>query len=331
MLSRTPLKQYEIVTFNDLPQLQNAFEDHFNLREFKVRVPSEKIRSYRQHIPLNELSLNFLDWNMDLMYEAMMQDSYNIQLPVNGTYTVHEGDKTYISNPELALVLSPTRLIRWELFRGCKRWCVNISRHAVEKRVSALLGRAITEPIVFQIEMSIQSGVGASWWEVVKQLFDQLSFDYSILEHKLVCENFESMLINGLLLGQPHNYSEELQGEAKANKEIPVYLQRAEVFIREKAQESIDINDIVNSSGVSYSRLYNSFKQQYGMSPIHYLTSVRMEGARKDILSRESDQAISAIAMEWGFFHLGRFSVNYKKIYGESPSETWSRKDEDAK
>jgi AraC-like DNA-binding protein len=35
--------------------------------------------------------------------------------------------------------------------------------------------------------------------------------------------------------------------------------------------------------------------------------------------------SVTAIASKWGFTQLGRFSVTYKEVYGESPSETMKR------
>jgi AraC-like DNA-binding protein len=32
--------------------------------------------------------------------------------------------------------------------------------------------------------------------------------------------------------------------------------------------------------------------------------------------------SVTAVAMNFGFFHLGRFATSYRKRFGESPSET---------
>jgi AraC-like DNA-binding protein len=43
------------------------------------------------------------------------------------------------------------------------------------------------------------------------------------------------------------------------------------------------------------------------------------------MLVDRSERNISSIAMGWGFTHLGRFSSDYKKLFGETPSETLKR------
>jgi AraC-like DNA-binding protein len=42
----------------------------------------------------------------------------------------------------------------------------------------------------------------------------------------------------------------------------------------------------------------------------------------REALQRTRDNASATdIAMAWGFYHLGRFAVEYARRFGESPSE----------
>ena len=50
---------------------------------------------------------------------------------------------------------------------------------------------------------------------------------------------------------------------------------------------------------------------------------LRLSRARRALLSaRGRSVTVSKIATRLGFFELGRFSVEYRKLFGESPSET---------
>jgi AraC-like DNA-binding protein len=37
---------------------------------------------------------------------------------------------------------------------------------------------------------------------------------------------------------------------------------------------------------------------------------------------------VSEIALKWGFYHMGRFAIRYKALFGESPSQTLVRPSE---
>lgn len=56
-----------------------------------------------------------------------------------------------------------------------------------------------------------------------------------------------------------------------------------------------------------------------------YLKRYRLNGVREQLLEDGCPGNISAIAMSWGFFHLGRFSGEYRKLFGETPSATLQR------
>ena len=63
-------------------------------------------------------------------------------------------------------------------------------------------------------------------------------------------------------------------------------------------------------------------KRFRSISPMNFLRNVRMEGAHLDLVDTACEENITEIAMKWGFYHLGRFSIGYKKRYGHSPSQT---------
>ncbi|WP_407174892.1 helix-turn-helix domain-containing protein [Bradyrhizobium sp. STM 3562] len=59
------------------------------------------------------------------------------------------------------------------------------------------------------------------------------------------------------------------------------------------------------------------------MGPIRFLTLRRMHLARRALLRAEPGSAtVTRVVTDHGFWELGRFSVAYRALFGESPSET---------
>jgi len=58
---------------------------------------------------------------------------------------------------------------------------------------------------------------------------------------------------------------------------------------------------------------------------MRYLQGARFDKVHEALSGVEQTDSISSIALRWGFGHLGRFSVAYRKRYGESPSQTLTR------
>jgi transcriptional regulator GlxA family with amidase domain len=62
------------------------------------------------------------------------------------------------------------------------------------------------------------------------------------------------------------------------------------------------------------------------MGPIRFLTLRRMHLVRRALLlAGPSEKTVTRIATDQGFWELGRFSVAYRALFGEPPSETLRR------
>ena len=72
--------------------------------------------------------------------------------------------------------------------------------------------------------------------------------------------------------------------------------------------------------------------QEYlGMGPVRYLWLRRMHLARGALLlASEGSATVTSIAMAHGFWELGRFSVAYRDLFGETPLASLRRPADDA-
>lgn len=98
---------------------------------------------------------------------------------------------------------------------------------------------------------------------------------------------------------------------------------RAETFIERFARDDISIRDICRSAQVSQRTLDYAFMERFGLTPKAFLTAYRLNAVRK--LLRVADPAnakVKDIAIRCGFWHMGQFAADYRKLFGELPSET---------
>jgi AraC-like DNA-binding protein len=85
----------------------------------------------------------------------------------------------------------------------------------------------------------------------------------------------------------------------------------------------LHVPETSHAIGISGRTLRMACQEQFGVSPTQYLLLRRMRVARRTL--RQADPEVTRVtdvATDLGFWELGRFSVKYRQIFGESPSAT---------
>ncbi|MBU0478590.1 AraC family transcriptional regulator [bacterium] len=94
---------------------------------------------------------------------------------------------------------------------------------------------------------------------------------------------------------------------------------KAEKFIRTNYQKDISLQDIAREANLSETYFGNIFKKITGKSPIDYLTSTRINNAKRLLI--ETDHNISEISSLIGYEDSHYFSYIFKQKEGITPSE----------
>jgi AraC family ethanolamine operon transcriptional activator len=83
---------------------------------------------------------------------------------------------------------------------------------------------------------------------------------------------------------------------------------------------------LANILMVSERVLRRAFQDTHGLPPSRFLRRLRLSEARRALLSTQDRiMTVTEIATLFGFAELGRFSVEYRAVFGESPSVTLRR------
>ncbi|TAM90455.1 MAG: helix-turn-helix domain-containing protein [Candidimonas sp.] len=74
---------------------------------------------------------------------------------------------------------------------------------------------------------------------------------------------------------------------------------------------------------VSRRSLQYAFRDATGIAPLRYLRTLKLNQARRHLhYATNPAEHVTRIATTWGFDHLGQFSQDYRKLFGELPSTT---------
>ena len=92
------------------------------------------------------------------------------------------------------------------------------------------------------------------------------------------------------------------------------------------AGEALNIQLLCKTIGVNERTLRVAFQCVHGKTPYRHLREQRMAAAREALLHpMPARTTVTSVATQFGFPELGRFSVEYRKAFGECPSATLRR------
>ena len=103
-------------------------------------------------------------------------------------------------------------------------------------------------------------------------------------------------------------------------------VKRAQDYSLEHIDERIHLTDLCQALRVSERTLRYAFRNVLGMSPVAYLTRLRLHRVHKSLKdATRYSTTVTTEALRWGFWHVGDFSKAYKECFGELPSDTLAR------
>jgi AraC family ethanolamine operon transcriptional activator len=102
---------------------------------------------------------------------------------------------------------------------------------------------------------------------------------------------------------------------------------RAQEYMRAHVEEPLTVEDLCRELGVSRRTLQYSFREVLRVNPVSYLRALRLNGVRRALKEAADRQggAVQDVAARWGFWHLSHFACDYRRMFGELPSETLNR------
>jgi AraC-like DNA-binding protein/tetratricopeptide (TPR) repeat protein len=119
------------------------------------------------------------------------------------------------------------------------------------------------------------------------------------------------------------------QGSSATARQMlyPRGVRRALAAMRSNVGREWSVRDLATIAGVSPRTLQRQFSVFVSKTPGATLRDIRFDHARRDLLRGLSGTKVGDVALHCGFTHLGRFSTDYRRRFGETPSQTLRRQD----
>ena len=251
-------------------------------------------------------------------------DDYRLVAPLRGRLCAAIANSDVAYRRGTAMLVSPSlnNLVRVE--RDTAALNVVLSGSELRRHLAALFGEPLKPPLEFAACLSLREGYGRSLAGFARLAMAELQRPGSILSDPLTARSFREFVITALLLHQPHTYTEALRRPQRPV--APRDVKRAIDYIEANLDAAIGLPEIAAACGVPGRTLIKHFHDFKGTSPLRYLRHARYKRVREALSHAEPEQRVTEIALKYGFTHMGRFSIEYRKQFGESPSATLRRR-----
>lgn len=325
MLTKTPLKRFNVLRSIPLTAFEASSVDFLTPCKLTMHDPNSENEA-RATVssttigPINLVYATAETGGSGMAVEYTRQESnYVITFALTGTNQIVVRDELALCSTVSAAILSPQMVAGMHVSGDYAQLHLRIERSALERHLEQLLNRTVTKPIRFQLDMDLTSPTLKSWLRGVAVLLDDLDEPFG-LSSAGKPDPWSDFLMTGLLLAQPHSYSELLMRQHNDNFR-PLPLKRAVEFIQSDPASDLSLDQLCSVAGVGARSLQRYFRDYLSTSPREYVQSVRLSRVHDD-LQAGTGGTVAEVAYRWGFTHVPRFAGAYQQRYGVPPSVT---------
>jgi len=324
-LNLPPLSNHHVLMTMDIDECRTAVSNRYHPISFDVEKNHNHFAFYYNHAFLNGLSISY-HYNSEPIYlqSDPPEDSYILQFYITqgSARTTYGKQEAEFSADGGGCLISPFRSCSWLYSADHTQFIVRIKRSLLELQFELLTGTHLREPLEFTYKIDRSNERVAGMRPLVNSMIVDLNNPDSLVHHPAFQTKVEELVVTSVLLAQPHNHSTVLEGTAPSSG--PSSVRKAEEYIREYLTEALSIGTIASNVGVSIRSLQAAFKKHRGYSPTQFIKKQRLVQARQGLLIHV-EKTVAEIAISLGFNHLGKFSADYRKEFGELPSQTLRR------
>ncbi|MCM2435926.1 AraC family transcriptional regulator [Agrobacterium rosae] len=249
---------------------------------------------------------------------SRFDDVFTVRFPLSGSLQRLDGPESHNFGTGGALIVPFREMESMRTSHSVSILSCTVGAGVLIKHLQALFGGDMsaisfvplidaTRPPILALKYAIHS-----LYERTKHVKSDFDLYYPILEEMIIFQ----ILTSWPRRSTPDKFA--LVGNTTA-------VSNAVNFIDFKLAERFSVTEVAAAVGVSVRSLQIGFMSRFGVTPVQYIVSRRLERVREDLQSEYECGFLSDIASRWGFHHLGNFNRKYKEKFGETPSQTRSK------
>lgn len=318
-----PLASYVQLETHDLDEARERLSQAVNPHRLQLVRGAEGLHVVHHMAELGGTAFHYVDYGADVRVSADELGFVLLDIPLAGRSVISTRTREVVATPQVAAVNAPMDAPSNQYFAPNPRLMVRIDPALVDSRLALTLGDRPRRPVRFDPAMDMTSPGGRSWRRLVDTIIADLDDGGPISRSPLAATSLERALVDGLLSVHASSVSERIHGRGASMR--PRSLSKALSLLEDHCAEPLTTADVAEAVGVSVRSLQEAFRSHLDTTPMAHLRAVRMSRVHEELLAGDEGTSVTAVALRWGVTHAGRFAQEYRRMYGQSPSDTLRR------
>ncbi|WP_157682650.1 AraC family transcriptional regulator [Nocardioides scoriae] len=289
----------------------------------RLRLPrSATLEMSFSGLRIGAVTAGRLSYGQEVQQRTGEADHFHVDMPVRGRALSGRGsgEEPVLTTVGQPLVFSPGAPAEITWSADCAQLCLMVPRPALEGELERLLGRSVRSGLRFDFDPG-PTGSGDRTRAVLDLVAQEVAHPSGLLSNDVAGRHVEGLLLDSLLLGHRHNYSDDAAGgRGSATGRV---VRRAAELLEGRPEEPWTTVGLAAEVHLSVRALQAGFQRDLGTTPMAHLRAVRLRRAHRVL--READPGsttVQAVAVGLGLLHQGRFAAQYREAFGETPSQT---------
>ncbi len=291
---------------NDVPNDTHGWD--FDINEMTKQPFEVDIRAVHTY----HLQLSLMRYYAAIMIDGGYPDGAVIFSCIQTQGLIHEKNRTY-GNDEI-IVLDDNKHFDLIVSEPCYIYTLAIEKEILQREFESFFNTPFAEVYKKQ-DIYLDPERSEAYYSLFKEQMRLLRQNSEEGISRETCAVLELEILKKLF---PF-----FQFRPKKINYLPKYIRDGRVLLEQNINATYTIADLVEDLQVSKRTIQHGFKHYLGFTPKEYQQYIRLNGIRKTILGvKDPHITLSKIAANYNYSHLGHFSAEYKKFFGESPSQT---------
>lgn len=251
--------------------------------------------------------------------------NFHINVTTRGRATSRTGNHAALSTRAgESVVFQPGTIgeIIWS--HDCEQLPLMVPRPVIEAELERLIDRDVVNRLDFDFEIPRHGPRIQPWHRALSLLQMELDRPTGLYDGPAGL-HVEGLIIDGLLLGHRHNFSDHVDRRGTTGSTAAI--RKVIDLIEATPGNPWTVVGLASRVHISVRALQEGFAREMGIPPMTYVRDVRLRHARQQLQADAPDSGtVREVATRLGFFHMGRFAAMYRDAFGELPSATLRRR-----